>query len=91
MGVRFLAGENVLLFIVASKSAVAHIWWNVSLGGQAGRHVKLTHPRPSSAEIRNEWKYTSTTPIHPHILNKKIITFYFFFIVKGIKERSFLL
>jgi hypothetical protein len=32
-------------------------------------------------------KYTSTIPVYPHILDKKIITFYFFLIVKGIKER----
>jgi hypothetical protein len=62
MWVRLLAGETVLLFSVASKSVVAHIWWNVSFGGQAGRHVKLTYPRPSSAEIRNEWNYRASVP-----------------------------
>jgi hypothetical protein len=47
---------------------------------------EFKQPSPSSAEIRNGWKYTSTTPIYPLILDKKIITFYFFFIVKGIKR-----
>jgi hypothetical protein len=60
-------------------------WWCPLPGVKWSGH-EFNHSSPSIAEIRNEWNYTSTT-VYPYILDKIIITFYLFFIVKGIKDR----
>ena len=39
-----------------------------------GREVDLS-PQ-SSAEVTNEWMYTSTPPIRPHVVDRDEITFF---------------
>jgi hypothetical protein len=37
--------------------------------------VKITnHPPPSSAEIKNEWSYTSITPIRVNGVDRDVVT-----------------
>jgi hypothetical protein len=40
-----------------------------------GREVH--HSPPSTAEVKNEWSYTSTPPVYLHGLDTASITFYF--------------
>jgi hypothetical protein len=44
-----------------------------------GGERKVDHSLPSSAEVKNEWSYTSTTPICLHGANREKFTFNFRF------------
>jgi hypothetical protein len=51
---------------------------------QSGR--EFNHTSPTSSEVTNEWCHIFTPSVCPYIVDRKSFTFYFFFIVKEIKD-----
>jgi hypothetical protein len=72
VGVRFPAGVGILLFDTVSRPVLGpkqlpfqSVPGALSLGvKRPGREAD--HARPSSAEVKNAWSYTSTSPIRLH-------------------------
>jgi hypothetical protein len=41
-------------------------------------HILCSSVHPSSAEVNNEWSYTSTPPICLHVVDRQLYLFFFF-------------
>jgi len=55
-------------------------WYRVSFWGVKRSERGVDHSCPSSAEVKNEWSYTSTSPTCLHGLDREKFTFYVFYL-----------
>ena len=79
-GVRIPAEQDIFLFFKTSISALvlAHSpgQWVLELFPSARRPGhEINHPRQSSAEVKNEWRYTSASPIRFRVMDRENFTY----------------
>ena len=68
-------------FLLKSRSAPAHSqppiqWVHGYFPGLKRPECHVGHSRPCSVEVKNEWSYTSTSPICLHGVDRDNFTFY---------------
>jgi hypothetical protein len=67
--------KEILLFCTKSKPAPgAHLatGYRLSFLGMKGLRLKINYLSSSSAEVKNEWRYTSTPHIRFHCVERKM-------------------
>jgi len=79
-GVRIPADQGIFLFLETYMSALGPypFSWSMVTGVLYQRKAAgawSNHPHPSSAEVKNAWRYTSASPLRLHVMDREKFTY----------------